>query len=115
MAGVIKKIVLSDGSTHYLYDVTAARATDLENYLSLSGGTVTGDTTIDAMLIANNLRVVSIDDRDIAVTNVLTWDSEDGEVQRRNADNLLEDIGGISYSVNENDGILSFKIGKNNS
>lgn len=112
--GLIKKIILSDGSVHYLYDVTAARATDLDNYLRLSGGTLTGDTAIDALLTANNLKVIQVDDRDLAVDNVLTWDSSDGDIQKRSADNLLEDIGGISYSVNEDTGVLSFKIGKAN-
>ena len=106
----VKKLRFSDGRVYYYYDVTAARAADLENYLALSGGHVTGDVTIDGILAAENLRVASIDDRDLAVTNVLTQDVDTGNIQKRSADDLLSDIGG--YSVSFDDGVLSFKQGK---
>jgi len=107
----IKKIQLSNGQVYYIYDVNAARASELDNYLLKSGGTMTGDLTIDAALQANSLKVVSVDDRKIAVTNVLTQNT-DGAIQKRDADNLLEDIGGISYSMDESTGLLSFKFGR---
>ena len=106
----VKKLRFSDGRVYYYYDVTAARAADLENYLALSGGHVTGDVAIDGILAAGNLRVVSIDDRDTAVTNVLTQDVATGDIQRRSADELLSDIGG--YSISYDGGVLAFKPGK---
>lgn len=105
----IKTLRMSDGSRYYFYDVSAARAAELEDYVSKSGGTMTGDLTVDAMLTANGLTVVAIDEREIAIENVLTQ-AADGSVQKRSADEVLYDIGG--YSVAYGDGVLSFKRGK---
>jgi len=107
----VRKLKLSDGSVYYFYDADAARASDLDNYLLKTGGTITGNTTVDAILTAKNLKVTAIDDRALAITNVLTQNT-DGSIQKRSADNVLEDIGGISYSVNTSTGTLAFKYGK---
>lgn len=108
----VKKLRFSDGRVYYYYDVTAARAADLENYLALSGGHITGDLTIDGILSTDNLRVVAIDDREIPVTNVLTQDMETGAIQRRGADDLLSDIGGCSYTYDSESGTLALKNGR---
>lgn len=107
----IKKLKLGDGSIYYLYDMDAARGADLENYLELSGGTITGDVNVDAVLKAKQLTVTQLDDRNLAVTNVLTQ-GVNGAIEKRAADKLLEDIGGISYSMDDSTGVLSFKYGK---
>ena len=101
----IRKLRLSDGSVYYLYDMDAARSSDLERYLALSGGTITGDLTIDGILSASNIRVVTLDERQIPATNVLTQDVATGAIQRRSTDELLNDIGGCSFDI-LNDGVL---------
>ena len=73
---------------------------------------MTGDVTVDAILTAKHLHVVSINDRDIAVSNVLTQDVATGEIQKRDANELLSDIGGCSFSFDDNQGILALKNGK---
>lgn len=107
----IRKLRLSDGTVYYLYDMDAARSSDLERYLTLSGGTITGNLTIDGVLSASSLKVVELDERQIPVTNVLTQDVATGEIQRRSADDLLSDIGGCSFDIS-GDGVLVLKTGK---
>ena len=107
----IKKIELSDGTIRYIYDMDAARASDLDNYLEKSGGTVTGNLTIDQFLTTSGLKVTSIDGRNTAASNVLTQDT-DGTIQKRSTDDLLSDIGGCSYSIDSVTGNLTFQVGK---
>ena len=44
--------------------------------------------------------------------NVLVLDEETGQVKKRSTNNLLKDIGGVSYSIDEASGTLSLKLGK---
>lgn len=108
----IKKLRLSDGSVYYLYDATAARVEDLANKLAISGGTVTGDLAVDAMLTARGLKVLTIDDREVPVTNVLTQDVATGQIQKRGADELLSDIGGCSFTYDSETETLNLKNGR---
>lgn len=110
----IKKIELSDGSVRYIYDMDAARSSDLDNYLLKSGGTITGDLTIDQLLTANSLKVVSVSEIQTAAGNVLTQ-SANGTIVKRSTNDLLSDIGGCSYSLDADNGVLKFQIGKQNS
>jgi hypothetical protein len=58
----IKQLRLSDGNTYNICDIDAARAVDLQNYLPISGdNTYTGNLTVDGIIRANNLLVLSID------------------------------------------------------
>lgn len=107
----IKKIKLTDGSVYYLYDANAPRISDLENYLPLTGGTVTGNLKVDEQIHAGTLKVDTITYQSTTTDNVLIQ-AADGTIKKRSADNLLEDIGGCSYSMNGTTGTLSFKIGK---
>ena len=109
----IKKIRLTDGSTYYLYDAGAPRVEDLENYLPLSGGTITGNLDVDRKITAGELAVDSIEWLNDAAPNVLVQKA-DGTIAKRSADELLADIGGCSYSMNSTTGVLSFKTGKQN-
>jgi len=113
MAGekYIKKIILTNNDVYYVYDVGAPRKSDLNDYLPLTGGTITGNLTIDEQLYAGTLKVKTIEYQDIATDNVLIQ-SADGTVKKRSVDKLLEDIGGCSYSMDTSSGVLSFKIGK---
>lgn len=107
----IKKIKLSDGSTYFIYDADAPRKADLDNYLPLSGGTITGNLKVDEMIQAGSLKVDSIEYQSTSTDNVLIQ-SADGTIMRRSADNLLADIGGFSCSVDSSSGTLAFKLGK---
>ena len=107
----IKKIRLSDGETYWIYDAGAPRTEDLENYLPIAGGTITGNLDVDLKITAGELAVESIEYINTATDNVLIQKA-DGSIAKRSANNLLEDIGGCSYSMNDSTGVLSFKIGK---
>ena len=107
----IKKIKLSDGSVYYVYDINAPRKTDLDNYLPKTGGTITGNLTVDQKLAAGSLQIESIEFQSTTTDNVLIQ-SADGTIKKRSADKLLEDIGGCSYTMDDSSGVISFKIGK---
>lgn len=107
----IKKIRLTDGSTYYVFDAGAPRKEDLDNYLSLSGGTITGNLEVDGLIRAGELQVDTIEYQSTTTDNVLIQ-AADGTIKKRSADNLLEDIGGFSCSMDSESGTLSFKLGK---
>lgn len=108
----IKKIQLSDGKVYYIYDDTAARITDLDNYLPINGGEITGNLQVDQEIIANNLSILAIEyvEEEHEITNVLV--EENGVIKKRSTDFLLKDIGGTSYSVDQTEGTLILKRGK---
>lgn len=101
----IAKIKLSDNSVYYIKDLNA---------LHLSGGTLTGDLEVDAKLKAHDLYILETEylTETQTPTNVLVLDEETGQVKKRSTDNLLKDIGGTSYSIDEASGTLSLKLGK---
>ena len=107
----IKKIKLDNGDVYYLYDTGAPRASDLNNYLPLTGGTITGNLSVDQKITAGTLKVVSIEFITETPTNVLVQDAN-GNIKKRSTDDLLNDIGGISYSMDDSTGTLSLKFGK---
>lgn len=107
----IKKIKLDDGSVYYVCDVNAPRISDLDNYLPIAGGTITGNLTVDQKIQAGSLKVVSIEYQSTTTDNVLIQ-AADGTIKKRSTDNLLEDIGGCSYSMDAATGTLSLKIGR---
>ena len=107
----IKKIKLTDGSTYYLYDAGAPRKDDLNNYLPLSGGTITGNLEVDKKLRAGTLAVDTIEYQSTSTDNVLIQ-AADGTIMKRSTDNLLADIGGFSCSMNNETGTLSLQLGK---
>ena len=104
----IKKIKLSDGSVYSIFDEGALRVDPESNKL------LTGNQVVDNVIIAGNLSILEIDDvpLDAAIDNVLVQDATTGQVKKRSTDKLLEDIGGISYSIDNTSGTLSFKLGK---
>ena len=69
---------------------------------------------VDNVIIEGNLSILEIDDvpLDAAIDNVLVQDATTGQIKKRSTDKLLEDIGGISYSIDNTSGTLSFKLGK---
>lgn len=108
----IKKVTLDDMSTYYIYDAEAPRITDLNNYVPITGGTITGNLTVDQKICAGELQVLDIryiqsDD----YTNVLIQQA-DGTIMKRSIDSLLGDIGGCSFKMNDATGVLSFQQGK---
>ena len=103
----IKKIKLSDGSVYSIFDEGALRLDPKSNKL------LTGNQVVDNVIIEGNLSILEIDDvpLDAAIDNVLVQDATTGQVKKRSTDKLLEDIGGISYSIDNTSGTLSFKLG----
>ena len=104
----IKKIKLSDGSVYSIFDEGALRLDPESNKL------LTGNQVVDNVIIEGNLSILEIDDvpLDATIDNVLVQDATTGQVKKRSTDKLLEDIGGISYSIDNTSGTLSFKLGK---
>ena len=104
----IKKIELSDGSIYSIFDEGALRLDPESNKL------LTGNQVVDNVIIEGNLSILEIDDvpLDAAIDNVLVQDATTGQIKKRSTDKLLEDIGGISYSIDNTSGTLSFKLGK---
>lgn len=104
----IKKIKLSDGSVYSIFDEGALRLDPESNKL------LTGNKVVDNVIIEGNLSILEIDDvpLDASIDNVLVQDATTGQVKKRSTDKLLEDIGGISYSIDNASGTLSFKFGK---
>ena len=106
MANKIRKIKLSNGQIYGIFDEGAIRLDD-------QGRLVTGNTVVDE-LVLKGLSVTEIDDVPVteAITNVLTQNTITGEIKKRDTDLLLKDIGGASYNMDDTNGVLSLKIGK---
>lgn len=109
----IRKIRLSNGSEYSILDQDAIR---------LNNGTypeipdevlITGNGIVDKAIIAGSLYITAIDDVPVsqAITNVLVQGTG-GKIQKRSTDKLLEDIGGVSYEMDNAKGVLKLKIGK---
>lgn len=107
----IKKVKLSDGSAYYLYDAGAPRTEDLNNYLPLSGGTITGVLEVDELIHAGKLQIDTIEYQSTTTDNVLIQ-AADGSIKKRSTDDLLADIGGFSCSMDSESGVLSLQLGK---
>lgn len=101
----IKTIVLSNGAEYSIFDTGAIR-------LNEQGILVTGNDIVDSAILQGDLYIVSIDNVPIGnnITNVLVQDETTHRIMKRSIDQLLEDAGGASYSI---DGTtLELKIGK---
>jgi len=115
----IKKIKLSNGSVYSIFDEGALRLNKgpdgTKKYPDEPDDLIiTGNGVVDELILKGHIYVTAIDDVPVstAITNVLVQDTSNGEIKKRSTDKLLEDIGGISYSMDEGSGTLSFKIGK---
>lgn len=106
----IKKIKLSNGSVYSIFDEGSL-------HLNENNVLVTGNTIVDEAILQGHFYITEIDDIPVtqSIDNVLVQDSTTGEIKKRTTDKLLEDIGGISYSMNDTNGILSLQIGKQQS
>ena len=102
----IKKIKLSNGDIYSIFDEGALRLDSTTHKL------ITGNTLVDQVILDGDLYITEVDDIAVDPTNVLVWDSTTGQIKKRSTDYLLEDIGGISYSMDASTGVLSFKFGK---
>ena len=104
----IKKIKLSDGSVYSIFDEGALRLDPESNKL------LTGNQVVDNVIIEGNLSILEIDDvpLDAAIDNVLVQDATTGQIKKRSTDKLLEDIGGISYSIDNTSAMRAFKLRK---
>lgn len=107
MANKIKKIKLNNGSVYSIFDEGALR-------LNENGKLITGNTIVDKVILEGDLFITEIDDvpLDEDINNVLVQDDGTGQIKKRSTDKLLEDIGGISYNMDDTTGVLSLKIGK---
>lgn len=112
----IKKIKLSNGNVYSIFDEGALR-------LNSSGILVTGNEVVDNLLVDGTVQIAEIDDIPVeqAIDNVMVaWNVGTAvapvyEMRKRTTDQLLEDIGGASYSMDNATGTLSLKIGKQSS
>ena len=103
--GRIRRIQLTDGSIYTIFDEGAIRQ-------NAQGVLITGNAIVDEAILQGHLYITQIDDMDVAVDNVLTQNASTGEIMKRDADYLLEDIGGASYNMDGTNGVLSLKVGK---
>ena len=104
----IKKIKLSNGDIYSIFDEGALRLDDITHKL------ITGNTIVDQVLLDGDLYIAEVDDIPVDPSNVLVWDESTGKVLKRSTNLLLADIGGISYDMDSNNGILSLQFGKQN-
>lgn len=106
----IKKIKLSNGSVYSIFDEGSL-------HLNENNVLITGNSIVDEAILDGHFYITEIDDIPVnqSIDNVLVQDSITGEIKKRTTDKLLEDIGGISYSMNDTTGILSLKFGKQES
>lgn len=105
--GNLKRVKLSDGSVYSIFDEGALR-------LNADGKLITGNSVVDKMILDGTLYVLEIEEVAAAtpISNVLIQDATTGEIKKRSTDQLLEDIGGISYSMDSATGTLAFKFGR---
>ena len=105
---VIKKIRLSNGILYTIYDNTALRI-DPE-----TGKLITGERAIDKLILGDTDLVITnviLAPATESIDNVLLVD-EEGKVKKRSTDDLLKDIGGISYVMEDDNETLALYIGK---
>ena len=98
----IKKIKLSNGSVYSIFDEGSL-------HLNENNVLITGNSIVDEAILDGHLYITEIDDIPVnqSIDNVLVQDSTTGEIKKRTTNKLLEDIGGISYSMDETNGVLS--------
>jgi len=98
----IKKIKLSNGSVYSIFDEGSL-------HLNENNVLITGNSIVDEAILDGHLYITEIDDIPVSqsIDNVLVQDSTTGEIKKRTTNKLLEDIGGISYNMDETNGILS--------
>lgn len=98
----IKKIKLSNGSVYSIFDEGSL-------HLNENNVLITGNSIVDEAILDGHLYITEIDDIPVnqSIDNVLVQDPTTGEIKKRTTNKLLEDIGGISYSMDETNGILS--------
>ena len=103
----IKKIKLSNGSVYSIFDEGSL-------HLNENNVLITGNSIVDEAILDGHLYITEIDDIPVnqSIDNVLVQDSTTGEIKKRTTNKLLEDIGGISYSMDATNGVLSLQIGK---
>lgn len=106
---------------YWVKDIEAR--TEMENYLPLTGGEVSGDITIidptsgdtnvvisnNGSITAKNLILEDIQEKTTTIPNVLTLDTDD-TIKYHSTDNFLAEIGG--YSAKAEPGLLTLKLGK---
>lgn len=102
----IKKIKLSNGDIYSIFDEGALRLDSVTHKL------ITGNSIVDQVILDGDLYITEVDDTPIDPTNVLVWDESTGKILKRSTNLLLADIGGISYDMDSDNGILSLKFGK---
>lgn len=104
----IRKVTLPDGTTYIIKDAGAPRIEDLDDYLPLTGGTLTGDLTVETNVEVDTLTIDSITSESNTPDNVLISDAN-GTIKKRAFSDLVSDIDPMSCSMDETTGILTFQ------
>lgn len=103
----LTKITLNNGQTISFHDTGAI-------HYDSTGRLVVGDARIDNMILRRGLTIVQLEDvtaSEFEDSKIVIQDKTTGVIKGHSADNLLEDIGGCSYSL-DNEGTLTLKLGK---
>ena len=102
----IVKIKLNDGKTYAIRDTGAI------HYDAATKKILTGNDIVDNILINDEHKfILQIGDTEATVENLLSVDRTTGLIVARDAKKVLKDIGGTSYSLDGDTGVLSLKIG----
>lgn len=102
----VTKVKLSNGQIYRFYDKDGLHYDEKINRL------LVGDAIIDNLVVKQGLIILEIDDIPAnQYTEVVVRDGMK-RLRVRPKDEFLEDIGGCSYKMNEETGVLSLKIGK---
>lgn len=102
----VVKLKLNDGQVYAIFDTGAIHVDD-------SGQISTGDQIIDNILINENKFIIEIDDMPVGqyTDYYLVQKTGDNTIKRKRRTEVLEDIGGASFNMDETTGTLTFKVG----
>ena len=80
--------------------------------MPIAGGTITGNLTVDQKIQAGELQVLTIEDIQTDNYDNVLIQGPSGDIMKRSKDSLLGDIGGCSFKMYTQTGILALQQGK---
>lgn len=102
----VVKLKLNDGQIYSIFDTGAIHVND-------QGRLVTGNFIVDNVLINDNKFIIEIDDIPIDQTADYYLVQINGvqTIKRKKRKDVLKDIGGTSYNIDSEHGILQLQVG----